>query len=309
MAGIKRVFITGASGFIGKNLKEYLSPKHKVFAPTHQQLELLNQSAVENFILRKSIDVVIHGAIIGGGKEDTALKNVASKNLRMFFNIVRNSKHVEKILYCGSGLEYDKSKPIVDVTENDFDQSVPPDDYGLYKYIAAKYIERSENIYDLVVFGIYGKYEGYLYKFISNAIVKNLIGMPIVIAQNVFFHYLYIDDFCRITNFFIRKKLEYKRYNIVPDRKIDLVTIARIINDISDNKSEIIVLNKNLNNEYTASNKRLRSEIKNVTFTDHKESIKKLYRWYKKNLKTIDIKRVKLEPHLRFIKREKTLYK
>lgn len=38
--------------------------------------------------------------------------------------------------------------------------------------------------------------------------------------------------------------------------KIDLLTIANIVNNLSDFKSSIIILNKGLNNEYTSSNEK-----------------------------------------------------
>lgn len=306
---IKRVFITGGSGFIGKNLKENLRIKYKVFAPTHKELDLLNQTALKKFVIKNEIDIIIHAAIIGGQKQDFGMRSIAVDNLRVFFNIESISKYVDKVLYCGSGLEYDKSKPIIEVKENDFGDVVPPGEYGVYKHIAAKYTEVSENIYDLVIFGIFGKYENYLYKFISNAIIKNLLGLPIIIAQNVYFSYLYIEDFCKIVEFFIEKKPKFKRYNVVPSKKIDLMAISKTINKLGDNKSAVRVLEQGLNNEYTANNKRLLSEMKNFQFTSYADSIDDLYKWYKKNLKKLDLKKIKKDPHLAFIKKVGTLYK
>lgn len=309
MGTAMNIFITGGSGFIGKNLKNYLSSSYNVYTASHAELELLDQEAVKKYIQKNHIDIIIHTAIIGGKKQDAGLINITALNLQTFFNIVRHVHSVQKIIYLGSGLEYDKSYPIVNVTEQEFDHRIPTDDYGLYKYIAAKYIELSDNIYDLVIFGIFGKYEDYLYKFISNAIVKNLFKMPIVIFQNAYFDFLFVDDLCHIIKFFIENKPQYRRYNTVTGKRIDLISMAAIINSVSNYQSEIKVLKKGLNKEYSACNTRLVAEMKDVNFTDHKIAIQNLYHWYKRHIHTINQKEVRRDPFLKFIKTQGTLYK
>lgn len=305
----KKIFISGASGFIGRNLKEYLQKKYTIFAPTHKELELLDQDKVRNYILKNKIDLILHCAIVGGGKEDLGMRNIVDSNLKLFFNIVRNAEFVDKIIHFGSGLEYDKNRPLKSIKEEDFDNKIPSDAYGFYKYVCAKYSENSKNIYDLVLFGIYGKYENYAYRFISNAIVKNLLKMPIIINQNVYFDYLYIDDLVKIVEFFTAHKPKYKIYNAASGKKTDLISIAKLINSVSNFKSKIIVLNKRLSNEYTASNKRLLKELKGFKFTLHKTAIKEMYNWYKNRMYLIDIKKIKQDLHIKFIKKSKTLYK
>src|SRR3989338_10289551 len=277
MKNNKNILITGGSGFIGKNLNEYLKNIYKVFAPSHSSLELLDEKKVRYYILKNKIDVIIHSAIIGGGKEDIGLKDVVRDNLQMFFNISRNDDLVDKIIYFGTGLEYDKNRPLISVKEEDFNKKIPVDDYGFYKYVSAKYTDFSKNIYDLIIFGIYGKYEDYIYRFISNSILKNLLHLPIVIMQNTYFDYLYIEDLYPIIDYFIVHKPKYHRYNTTSGKKVDLVTIAKIINEVSDYKSEILIMKKGVNNEYTANNSRLKEEFKNLKLTFHKEAIKKLY--------------------------------
>ncbi len=305
----KSVLITGGSGFIGRNLKEYLQKKYNVFAPSHKELDLLDADRVRKYILRNKVDVIIHSAIIGGGKEDVGLTNILSGNIRMFLNLARNSHLVEKIFWFSSGLEYDKSRSLKMIREADFDKRIPQDDYGLYKYACAKFSENSKNIYDLILFGIYGKHEDYLYKFISNSIIKNLLKLPIVIMQNVYFDYLFLEDLPPILDYFITHKPKYHRYNLSTGQKIDLVTLAQVINGVADFKSEIKVIKKGLNKEYTASNNRLKKEIRSLKFTSHAQAIRELYNWYKNNLDKINVDKIKEDPHLKFLKKSKTLYK
>lgn len=311
MAKIKKknIFITGGSGFIGRNLQEDFQGKYNIFAPSHRDLDLLDTKKVEHYIKRNKIQIIIHGANVGGGRDTIKQRNVVQTNLTMFFNIVRNQDLVDKIIQLGSGAEYDKYRPLIKVKEEDFDKQIPGDDYGFYKYVCSKFISNSNKIVCLRLFGVYGKYETYLFKFISNAIVKNLFHLPITIGQNVYFDYLYIEDFIRIINYFIIHNAKYKAYNISNGKRIDLLTISEIINNVSSFKSKIIILNKGLNHEYSADNHRLTEEITSLKFTSAEKGIKKLYDWYKNNLHDIDKRKIEEDPYINFInvKRQNTI--
>lgn len=333
---IKCILITGGSGFIGRNLHEYLREKHKVFVPTHKELDLLDPDKVRDYVSQNKIKVIIHGANVGGGRDTKGLGAVVETNLRMFFSIAGCEEMVEKIIHLGSGAEYDKSRDLVKVKEEDFGKRIPLDDYGFYKYVCSKYIlnsshsskpcqKRSASRIDseqarmirrfwtsqndshkficLRLFGVYGKYENYLFKFISNTIVKNLLKMPIVIGQNVNFDYLYVDDLVKIVEFFIDNHYNgYNDYNVASGRTVSLLEIAKLINKISDFQSKIIIRNKGLNWQYTADNSRLKEEIPGFAFTTIEEGIKKLFFWYKKHLGELDIITIKKDPYLNLIK-------
>ena len=181
-------------------------------------------------------------------------------------------------------IEYDKSKPIVKVKETDFGKAIPKDEYGFFKYICSKYIEKEKDIVCIRIFGLFGKYEDYCYRFISNAIVNNLKRLSINMNQNVFFDYTYINDFVRIVDYFINHKVKHKFYNIGRGKKIDILTIANKINKISNKKSKITIKNIGLNNEYTCDNSRLANELKKFNFTDFDKSLVELYNWYKNKI-------------------------
>ena len=112
-------------------------------------------------------------------------------------------------------------------------------------------------IYNPIIFGLYGQGEDYTFKFISNAIMKNLLEMPIVINQNVVFDYLYLGDFLKVMDKLIEEDVPNREFNITPTESIDLCSIVEIINEIGDFKSEVTVKNPGLNYQYTADNTRL----------------------------------------------------
>lgn len=298
------IFITGSSGFIGSHLKEYLSRNYescRLFTPFSTELDLVDELAVDNYILSNKIDIIIHLANKGGDRTTVNMKNVTEYNLRIFFNIAKHEKNVKKIISFGSGAEYGKHKPIIDAKEEDYLKSQPLDEYGFYKSITSKYIEKSQKIVQLRIFGAYGEYENYRYKFISNAIVKNLLKLPMVINKNVYFDYIYIDDLVKMIDWAIHNETKEKIYNVTTGTKIDLISLSNLVNETSNFKSEIRVLNDGLNNEYTSNNERILNEIGNFEFTTHKNAISKIRDYFKTNLENLDKQSIINDPYLKEI--------
>lgn len=298
------IFITGSNGFVGSHLKEYLKANYKaytLFTPTSKELDLIDENAVDNYILSNKIDIIIHLANRGGGRDTIDMKNVTEYNLRIFFNIAKHEKNVKKIISFGSGAEYGKHKPIVEAKEEDYLQEQPHEEYGFYKSITSKYIEKSDNIVQLRIFGAYGEYENYRYKFISNAIVKNLLKLPIVINQNVYFDYIYIDDLVKMIDWFVHNEAKEKIYNVTTGKKVDLLTLANLVNATSDFQSEIRVLNDGLNNEYTSNNGRVMKELGDFKFISHKDAIIKMREYFRYNLENLDKNIIINDPYLKKI--------
>jgi GDP-L-fucose synthase len=221
----------------------------------------------------------------------------------MFFNLARCLKPGMRMIHLGSGAEYDRRRCLPKMAEDYFDAHVPADDYGYAKYVISKYIEKTDNITCLRIFGLYGKYEDYTYKFISNAILKNLLGLPIVINQNVKFDYLWIEDFCKIVQRFLEIKPKYAHYNITPVKSVDLLSLAGMINAVSRAKSEIRALNAGMNTEYTGSNRRILEELNGFNFTSYEKGVKKLYAYYALNFNEFDLDTIKKDPYLKLCKK------
>lgn len=296
------IFITGSNGFLGAHLKEYLRstyPDYGLFAPSSRELDLSDENAVDDYISSNKIDYIVHLANKGGDRATIGMKNITEYNLRIFFNIAKHENNVQKIISFGSGAEYGKHKPIVDAKEEDARVALPLDEYGFYKSITSRYIERTERIVQLRIFGCYGEYEDYRFKFITNAIVKNLLQLPIVINKNVYFDYIYVGDMMRIIDWFVHNEAKEKIYNATTGKKVDLITLADLVNGTSDFKSEIRVLNDGLNNEYTSNNERILKELDKFYFTSHKDAIMKMRDYFKYNLEYLDKNTVINDPYLK----------
>jgi len=283
-----KILITGGNGFIGKNLIEYLSSRHEIIAPTHQELELLDESAVQIYFSQHLIDIVIHSAVKPGHRNAKDSSNQLYSNTRMFFNIARNSNRFKKMIFIGSGAVYDMRNYLPKMKEEYFDTHVPIDEHGFSKYIIAKHIEKTSNIVELRLFGIFGKYEDYAIRFISNAICKTLLDLPITIKQNRRMDYFYIDDLMRVIDHFLHKKGKYKAYNVTPDISYDLYSLAELVKSRSGKYLPIVVKESGLGSEYSGDNTRLHSEIPGMRFTPIKRAIDRLYDWYAVNLHLIN---------------------
>lgn len=245
-----RLLIFGGHGFIGRNLIEQLP--YDMVAPTRQDIDIEKE-----FHFSAQIDVVIN------------LVN-AQDNLQAFQNITHYYKG--KLIHLGSGAEYDKRKPIKNVTE-DFDRK-PQDEYGLGKYYISKQIEWRPNTVCLRPFGVFGKYEDYKRRFISKAILDNMKGDTIEIRQNVKFSYVWVNDLIRIIDYFINNDAKHKFYN-VGGHQLKLNQIARKIGKYK--------VRKWWGKEYTCNDNRVRHET-GIIYTPFDYSLNKLKKFYESPL-------------------------
>ena len=133
----KRILITGASGFVGRNVKEYLEQKEKyeIYAPTSSELNCLDEQAVVSCLKQYNFDYVLHFAVYGDAIDKTKDgSKTLEYNLRIYLNFARNAHLFGRMYYTGSGAEYDKRYPICSVTEEEIGKTLPTDAYGLLKY-------------------------------------------------------------------------------------------------------------------------------------------------------------------------------
>lgn len=285
----KRILITGAAGFIGKNLVEQLSNDYIVLAPSIKELDLCDTFLVEKYFENKKIDIVIHAANWGArDKKQVAPFEVMNYGLRMFFNLERCSHMYERMYYFGSGAEYDRRFYVPYMEESYFGRYIPIDEYGFYKYILSKQCMQSDNIIDLRLFGIYGKYEQWMYRFISSNICRILKGLPMTLSQNMYFDYIYIDDLVNIMRWFIENKPRYKHYNVCRGEHIDLKSLGFIVKETMKSNCEFNIAKEGYKLEYSGDNKRLLGEMGDYHFKPFDQTISYLVGYYKGILNEID---------------------
>lgn len=283
---MKRILITGASGFIGRNLKESLSNCYVIFAPSHRELELLDYNQVERYISEHKIDIVIHSAVhvpMFHGAE-----NEFYNDMQMFLNLEKISGNLEKLLYFGSGAEFDKRFDIRMMSEDAFGRTIPTSEYGLAKYTMNKIARSSSNIYNLRLFGIFGKYELWNIKFLSNLCCKAVFNLPLTVRKECWFDFLYIEDLPDIVKWFIEHTPRFHDYNVCHGREWQLTELAGLVRKISGKRLPITLLSQERNLDYSADNSRLRMEAPELRITPMEQALKELYHYYDTHREEID---------------------
>jgi len=285
---MKGVLITGGSGFIGRNLKELLSADYSVYAPSRAELDLLDGEKVERLFADRRFDAVIHCAIKPGHRNAKDPSGQLYSNMRMFFNLAAQKKRFGKLIFISSGMAYDRRFYQPKMREDYFGQHVPEDEGGLSKYVIARHIEKAGNMLELRPFGVYGKYEDYSIRFISNAVCKALAGLPITINKNRRFDYVSVADVARVSRHFIEHDAVHKAYNVTPDNSVELLEIAELVRQISGSKLPVRVAEPGLDIEYSGDNSRLKCEIPGLKLTGLEQGVRELYQWYRDHPESVD---------------------
>jgi GDP-L-fucose synthase len=290
-----KVLLTGGSGFIGKNLAEYLGERYSIAAPSSRELNLLDERCVREYLRAGHFDVIVHTATTRSNRRMGAAPDLLDHNCRMFFNLARNPSYFGRMLHFGSGAEYNRANLPARVSESYFDIHVPTDPYGFSKYICTKYAENTDNIRVLRLFGVFGRYEAWDVRFISNACARVVKGLPIVIRQNVRFDYLYVSELAELLAWFLEHEAQQKTYNVCRGEAYSLLELAEMVAAASGCNPEIIVRNQTMAPEYSADNSLMLNEIGNFRFRAMNDCIRELYQWYKEHENEIDIEQLKFD--------------
>ena len=146
-----KVCVLGAGGFIGKNLLHGTD----WVGVTRHDVDLLDQSAVEEFFNINTYDVVVHCA----SSIDQQNETTTYKNILMFENVSRVFKG--KLLYFSSGAALRGNPPI--------------DPYGLSKWIIDQGL-RSSHTHTHFVFGgatVPGNYQPVLVRCVRGRVTSS----------------------------------------------------------------------------------------------------------------------------------------
>lgn len=271
---MKKVLLTGGTGFIGRNIKKPLSEVCDLYAPDRKELNLLDERAVKNYLQQHNFEIIIHAANPNPAKNAIDKQDAMFEDsMRGFMNLFHAQDHYERMYTLGSGAEYDKSRDMILISEEEVGRSIPYDSYGLAKYVMSQLTEGSKKHCDLRIFACYGPTD-HESKFITHAIRCCMRQEPITIRQDCYFDYMHVSDLARISTYFIYHTPGYNAYNVCTGTRYLLSEIADIVRRQMNSKSEIIFLKEGQNKEYTGSNRRLLAEMGDFSFMSLEEGIR-----------------------------------
>lgn len=240
----KKVLITGATGFIGKNLINSLKEKFEVYAlllnknekniiPQIEYIlweDFFNKekeiTTLENKKVEK-IDSVIHLASYGVNPKDNDIDKMLESNITLTKNLILNLNRIscKNIVFTGSGFEYgDKGR--IKLKENM--ELNPFSLYGATKVssflIGKKLCENlGINYINLRLFNIFGEYEGEN-RLIPQIINNYLSGNELKFTEGKQIRdYLYIKDIIEVYEIIIKEnKYNNETYNICSSEGITI---------------------------------------------------------------------------------------
>ena len=285
----KKILLTGGNGFIGKNIQEsFLAEKYDIAAPRSYELNLADTQAVDDFFAKHEFDAVIHAATKPGHRNAKDPTNLFYTNVRMFENLARHTDRFGRMINLGSGAVYDIAADNRLVREEEIGRRMGKDDHSFCKYVVHKRIEKIPQMVDLNIFGIFGKYEDWEIRFISNAICKTLFDLPVTLRQNRRFSYLYVDDLMPVLDYFIEHPAQFSSYNVTPEGETELLQAAQTVLRVSGKNLPITVGKEGYGLNYSGNNERLKAEIPGLTFTPFETAVQQLYRWYAEHQNQLD---------------------
>ncbi len=274
-----KLLLTGGSGFIGQTLQDLLREGYTVKAPSSSVLDVTDESAVAQYIKTHHITHVIHAATVHAARR-AAREDELSQNLKMFYALANCAGDLDRILYFGSGAEFDKRFAIDGAKEEDFGQTVPTlNDYSLSKFAMNQLKDQYQNIYNLRLFGLYGKYENKEACFVSHLCRCVQQQVEMTIRQDCVFDFLYAEDLLQPLLYLLQGTPRYRDYNLCSGAPVRLSQIAMTLQEVTGSQLPITCLQEGEGLCYTGSNRRIKAEV-DWQITPHREGLLRFYRDY-----------------------------
>ncbi|MFC1827293.1 NAD-dependent epimerase/dehydratase family protein [Thermodesulfobacteriota bacterium] len=277
---MRKILFTGGSGFMGLNILPLLKEKYNIFAPNRKELNLLDKEKVRNYLEEYLFDAVVHCANPNSVKNavDDRQETMFEDSLRMFMNFYDAKDLYDKLIYTGSGAEYDKTIDTVSVREEECFRSMPENSYGLAKYIMNQITHTSDNVYNICVFGCYGPYDHYS-KFITHCIDCCQQNRAITIKQDCRFDYIHVYDLGRMMEWMIDNTMKHQMYNASGGHHILLSQMAAEVKKQMKSSMRIEIFSEDFNLEYTADGSRFWNESGLHPQISMEEGIKRQIEW------------------------------
>ena len=260
IAYMKRIFITGGTGFFGKSMFDYWSRKPHFL--NNVEVTVLSRDPeafcmkypdiskqcglhwvkgdIRTFHVNAKYDYIVHAATT------IDLQNTNE----MYSSIIDGTNHllsfakacgVKKILYASSGAVYGPRTSPADET----DECSPVTAYGKGKLQAEQMLlDSGLDVKIARCFAFVGPYLPRTIHYAIGNFIQNCIdGTPIVINGDgtPLRSYMYADDLVEWLFAILERGESGRAYNVGSDRAVSILELARTVREVLGSKSEIVV--------------------------------------------------------------------
>lgn len=251
------ILITGGNGYVAQSIYKALKNEHNITLITRQDFDLVDTKATNAWFQDKYFDIVIHTAIVGGSRLKPEDESIIKSNLQMWRNLLQNQSNFDRLIQFGSGAEiYAKDTP-----------------YGLSKHVIAESIKDKPNFTNIRIFAVFDKNE-LDRRFIKSNIKRYINKEPIVIHQDKYMDFFYMEDLIEILKYSFTHP-EIKVIDCTYPSSYKLSEIANLINSLSNYKVPIQIENSDLGREYVGNFVDLGINLKGIEY-----GIKTVYNEY-----------------------------
>ena len=299
------ILITGAGGFIGKNILELIDcDRNEVIATSLKKDKLvafLKDKRIANVKVHslnvlnfdecisiiKNVDVVIHlAAIIDVGLSLQEPKKIIDTNYCGSLNVLEAMRinKINKIIFLSTQDVYGNN---INSKEDEINDISLLNAYALSKFLCEETIKLYSNLYDInyVIFrasNLYGKYQTRgLVHLMSERVLKN---SKVEVGNNVSRDFLNVNDFVNA----IMMAIDYNKngiFNIGTGSSTTLKELIQMMAEILDKKIDI-TLNKNFVRDDRSERWKEKANIENIKKWGWKLE-HSLKFWLKDNLKNM----------------------
>ncbi|MBO8130511.1 MAG: GDP-L-fucose synthase [Candidatus Marinimicrobia bacterium] len=306
--GGKKILITGATGFVGKNLvRELFNRGQDLLTPTRKDYDLMVQEEVRRMFRELKPEVVFHLAGMVGG----ILANKESPAEFFYNNILLNTmviheaylSGVEKLITLIGGCSYPANAPSP-ISEDELFNGYPQPESAPYSLAKAMSVVQAQayrkqygfNAIVLVPGNLYGPYDNFelesshvipaLIRKFHEAKVNGKKKVTVWGTGKPIRDFIYIEDACKVI---VRAAEIYNEPDIINVSSGEGISIAELVNLVAEVvgfDGEIVWDRSKPDGQMIKifDVKKMKAKLGEFDFVSLKEGLKKTYQWYLENL-------------------------
>lgn len=305
---MKNILITGHTGFIGKNLTNFLSNKFNIFGCSRSlssnfrgnrqyALDICNLHELQTIVSSKQIDIIIHTAAKSIVKDCQINPYYSFKdNFLCSASVFETARlcNIEKIIHFETDKVYgNQPKDSIPTNEEHELRALSP--YETSKAFGANLAKFYREFYDMDIISLrpantFGPFDTNQTRIIPKTMINLINKKPPILhtgADKIYREFLFVNDLCRCVETIINNKTNYNVYNIasgeyykIPDlidKILKLLNMQIKVEQVSHDISLTEISNQRLNPS------RFNEEF-NFKYTNFDEALLKTWEFYS-NLK------------------------